>query len=313
MQGHTNIYKQALKSRGPPIQGSLDFSTEMGFSATDLKLAIEIFNKAIENNAKIYLAFTSNAGTSGIRDLLAQFIRDYNVTAIFTTAGAIEEDIMKSFRPFTLQNQIVSDIILRQKGLNRSANILVDNNHYINFSNLIEPYYQLASTKTWIKPSELINKLGSDCLDENSIIRQAYLKKCPVYAQALEDGAFGDALYFFNMNHTLYFNSSLDYMQSFKMALDDLETGQPRLLLILGGGTPKHHCCNISLISGGADYAIYFNTGIQRDGSNASAPPEEAISWGKLKPTSINSKVFGDFTINFPVFLYLIKSRKKLH
>ena len=33
----------------------------------------------------------------------------------------------------------------------------------------------------------------------------------------------------------------------------------------------------------GADYAVFINTGIMYDGSDAGAKPSEAISWGKLK------------------------------
>jgi deoxyhypusine synthase len=38
-----------------------------------------------------------------------------------------------------------------------------------------------------------------------------------------------------------------------------------------------------NLFRGGADYAVYISTGMEGDGSLSGAPPEEAVSWGKIK------------------------------
>lgn len=54
-------------------------------------------------------------------------------------------------------------------------------------------------------------------------------------------------------------------------------------MLILGGGLVKHHICNANLMRNGADFSVFINTGLSFDGSDAGAPPDEAVSWGKIK------------------------------
>ncbi len=38
-----------------------------------------------------------------------------------------------------------------------------------------------------------------------------------------------------------------------------------------------------NLFRGGADYVIYISTGMEGDGSLSGAPPDEAVSRGKIK------------------------------
>lgn len=53
----------------------------------------------------------------------------------------------------------------------------------------------------------------------------------------------------------------------------------------------------------GADFAVYLNTAQEFDGSDSGARPDEAISWGKIKPDAKPVKVCGDATILFPLLL----------
>ncbi|MES1923638.1 hypothetical protein MHBO_005255 [Bonamia ostreae] len=75
-------------------------------------------------------------------------------------------------------------------------------------------------------------------------------------------------------------------------------------MIILGGGLVKHQICNANLMRNGADFSVYVNTGIEYDGSDSGASPDEAISWGKIRGDSCKPvKVFGDATIIFPILV----------
>ena len=41
----------------------------------------------------------------------------------------------------------------------------------------------------------------------------------------------------------------------------------------------------------GADFSVFVNTASEFDGSDSGARPDEAISWGKIKPTARPVKV----------------------
>jgi deoxyhypusine synthase len=66
---------------------------------------------------------------------------------------------------------------------------------------------------------------------------------------------------------------------------------------------PKHHINNANLMRNGADFAAYINTAQEFDGSDSGARPDEAISWGKIKPDARPVKVCGDATILFPLLV----------
>ncbi|GIQ81271.1 deoxyhypusine synthase [Kipferlia bialata] len=76
-------------------------------------------------------------------------------------------------------------------------------------------------------------------------------------------------------------------------------------IVILGGGLVKHHICNANLFSAtGANFAVYVNTGMEFDGSDAGASPEEAKSWGKIAVDANAVKVSADATLVFPLIVH---------
>ena len=50
----------------------------------------------------------------------------------------------------------------------------------------------------------------------------------------------------------------------------------------------------------GADYSVYINTGMEYDGSDAGARPDEAVSWGKIRVDANPVKVWAECTTVFP-------------
>ena len=53
----------------------------------------------------------------------------------------------------------------------------------------------------------------------------------------------------------------------------------------------------------GADFSVYLNTAQEYDGSDSGARPDEAVSWGKIRPEARPVKVCGDATILFPLLV----------
>jgi deoxyhypusine synthase len=80
-------------------------------------------------------------------------------------------------------------------------------------------------------------------------------------------------------------------------AVKERKTG----VIILGGGVVKHHIMNANLMRNGSDFSVYINTAQEFDGSDSGASPDEAVSWGKLKPDAHPVKVYADATLVFPL------------
>ena len=65
----------------------------------------------------------------------------------------------------------------------------------------------------------------------------------------------------------------------------------------------QHHINNANLMRNGADFSISINTAQEFDGSDSGARPDEAVSWGKIRPEANPVKIYADATILFPLLL----------
>lgn len=272
-----------------------------GFQASNLSKAIEITNSMIKDNAFIFLGYTSNMVSSGIRETLRYLVQHKKVNLIVTTAGAIEEDIIKCLGNFILGDFRASGAELRKKGINRIGNIYAPNNRYVTFEEFIQPILkELHKENKPLSPSYIISKLGEKINAPESICYWAYKNNIPIFCPALTDGALGDNIYFYSLNNK---NFTIDIVEDTKSLNNSTLGLKSSGLIILGAGIVKHAILNANMLRNGADYAVYINTAQEYDGSDAGALPEEAISWGKLLPNAQSVKVFGDATILFPLLV----------
>ena len=149
-------------------------------------------------------------------------------------------------------------------------------------------------------PSKMINRLGKEIDNKESIYYWAYKNDIPVFSPAITDGSIGDNLHFHHIrNPGLRCDIIEDIAYINKITINSKNTGQ----VIIGGGLIKHHICNANLMRNGADYSVYINTAQEFDGSDAGAAPDEAISWGKIKMTAKPVKVVADATLVFPLIV----------
>jgi deoxyhypusine synthase len=317
-KAHENTFHKSVKKIDlPEIHGydfdqPFDFNKFMaayastGHQASQLAEAIEIIKEMRkEKEITIYLGYTSSMVSSGLRDVFRYLVQHKMVDVIVTTAGGIEEDIIKCIAPFYLSSFEASGKDLRQKGLNRIGNILVPNSHYMAFEDFLVPLlHKMADEEKAsghsITPSEFIARLGKEINNEESIYYWAYKHNIPVFCPALVDGSIGDMIYFFLYKRPEF---TLDTAADVKALNDITMEAKKTGLIILGSGIVKHHILNSNMMRNGADYAVYINTAQEFDGSDAGARPDEAVSWGKLLPKARTLKVFGDATILFPLIV----------
>jgi deoxyhypusine synthase len=322
-EGHKNVLHESEEPKGPAIAGYdfdkgidwdklLDSYATTGFQASHLSQAIDIINKMRAEKCTIFLGYTSNLVTSGLRDIFRYLAQHKLVDMIVTTAGGIEEDIIKCIQPFILGKFDTDGKELREKGINRAGNIFIPNSRYCRFEDFFMPLLEkMASeqkeTGQVITPSELVNRLGKEINNKSSIYYWCQKKNIPVYCPAITDGSIGDMLYFFSFKHPEFKLDIARDMKKFNdFALDAKKTG----LIILGSSLVKHCILNANMLRNGCDYAVYINNAQEFDGSDAGARPEEAISWGKIAPEANSVKVFGDATIIFPLIVAKTFARK---
>lgn len=272
----------------------------VGFQSVELERAARVIANMKRDNATIFLTFTSNMVTSGLRGLFAQIIEKGLADIIVTTIGGIEEDIMKATGEKFLLGQFFSDdVALHEKGLNRVGNILIETQSYMNFENTITSMLkEIYEKKKRITPSELFREIGLKLKDEQSILYQAAKNNIPIFCPAITDGAFGFHLFLMQQKHNDFI---IDVIQDFKNILFSTSHDEKKGIIALGGGISKHHAILSTLLNGGAEYAVYMTTAQKTSGSLSGATTQEAKSWGKVKSDSDIATVIGDVTITFPL------------
>ena len=303
------------------LEEIINYYERIGFQATHLGKAIEIWKKVEKKRengeeVRVFLGYTSNIISSGVREIIAYLVKHKKVDVIVTTAGGIEEDFIKALKPFILGDWSVNDAEMRQKGINRIGNIFVPNDRYVEFEKYMIPFFErlLEIERREGRPltaSEVIYKLGRYMDEklgkekEKSVIYWAYKNNIPIFCPALTDGSFGDMLYFFKEergNRELIIDIANDIVKLNNLAITAKETAS----IILGGSLPKHAIINANLFRGGTDYAIYITTAIPWDGSLSGAPPSEGVSWGKIKAKADYVEIWADTTLVFPILVWMV-------
>jgi len=324
-----SVYKKSteLKGKGKIEIKGYDFNKKFdissflsslqntGFQATELYSAIKIFQEMKTEKATIFLGYTSNMVSCGLRETICYLTKNKQIDVLVTTAGGLEEDVIKLLGPYVLGDYNESGKKLRQSGINRTGNLYIPNSRYIKFEKFLTPllamlYKRQKETGKIVTTTELCYELGKAVEKlpnrEESICYWAYKNKIPLFCPAITDGSIGDVFFFFKQqNPEMKIDMSEEALKLTKIAINAEKTG----IIALGGSVPKHAISNANLFREGADYAIYLTTAQEYDGSNAGANPEEAKSWGKIKGDARTAKVVGDCSITFPLlvmgFLYM--------
>lgn len=255
--------------------------------------------------AKIFLGYTSNLISSGLRETLRFLAQHRLVDVIVSTAGGIEEDFIKCLAPTYVGDFHLKGEALRRRGINRIGNLLVPNDNYCKFEDFMNPILdamldeQVKQGTVW-SPSTMIHRLGKEINNEDSVYYWCYKNNIPVFCPALTDGSIGDMIYFHSYRKEgLVLDIASDIRRMNDQAIRAPKTG----VIILGGGVVKHHILNANLMRNGADFGVFVNTGQEFDGSDAGARPDEAISWGKMRLESKPVKLYCDATLVFPLIV----------
>lgn len=128
-----------------------------------------------EQPLTLFLGYTSNLISSGLREIILFLAKHKLVDALVTTAGGVEEDFVKCLGSTILGEFHLAGADLRKKGLNRIGNLLVPNSNYCSFEDWVMPILdqmvkeQEGEEKVKWTPSKVINRLGKEINNEESV------------------------------------------------------------------------------------------------------------------------------------------------
>lgn len=315
-----NVRKRETLEGFPEVKGydfnqKFDFDKfmesykSMGIQGTNLGYGIEIINQMIDDNATIFLACTSNAISSGNREIIRFLMQHNKIQALSVSAGGVEEDVIKALRPFVIGSFDMPGRTLFEKGIGRIGNIFAPDDRYAYFEKFTDTFFDRIykaqqERNRPFTPSELIYELGREMesLDtkEESCIYWAYKNNIPVFCPAIMDGTIGNFLYSESLSKKGFY---LDVIADHNKIVNIVLGAQKTAAIILGGGTPKHYVLDANIYRDGLDYAVYITTAQEYDGSDSGGNPQEAMSWAKIKVDAPNVKIRAEATLVFPLIV----------
>ncbi|MFH1682833.1 MAG: deoxyhypusine synthase [Candidatus Woesearchaeota archaeon] len=304
LAGHPSIEGYDFE-KGLNFSGFLESLKSTGFQATHLAQGMEIVKAMRREKAVIFLGFTSNMASCGVREQIKYLVKNKKVDVLVTSAGGIEEDIIKTLKPFVVGQFEAHPQLLFENGINRTGNIFIPNDRYTYFDKfmqgfLLKIYEQQKETGKVFCPKDLIRELGLAIDDDSSFLYWAAKNDIPVFCPGLVDGAIGDLIVFFKRSHPDFLlDVSKEVYDITRITLNAEKTGA----ILLGGGISKHFVLNANIFREGVDYAVYINTAQEYDGSDSGARVEEAITWGKVKVNAPHVKIHCDASIAFPLLV----------
>lgn len=317
MTEYFHIKKSVDLSKLPEIKG-YDFEkgfdldkfvkslSQTGIQATNLGQAVSIVTAVIREKVPVFLSFTSNMVSSGVREAITYLVKHKMVSAIVTSSGGVEEDAIKARMPFRLGQFNAKGESLLDAGVSRIGNIYATDENYTYFDFFMTKIFKRLLNEDVITPSKICYEIGKqlekekEFEHESSYLYWAYKNNIPVYVPAMPDGTICDLAYYFKKKHPEF---QIDVMADHLKIIDYTMNLEKSAAIILGGSSPKHYVLNANIFKDGLDYAIYITTATEHDASDSGGNQEEAVSWAKIKPNASRVKVVCDASIAFPLLV----------
>lgn len=310
-EGHKGEKVEGYDFRGDFDLGEmLEAYGTTGFQASHLKEAIDIIKEMRENNDKIFLTFTSNIISSGLRETIAYLVREDFVDVVITSSGSHTEDVIKTSRPFKMGGWDADEALLREQGINRLGNIYVESDNYVWLESWLnnEFFPDFFGEEKMRSPTEVARELGKavgedEELDhEDSFLYWASENDVPVFCPALIDAEIGDYMFYYRQENDS--EIGIEILDDWDKLIHEAISAETTGIIAIGDGVPKHQAIMSNLFRGGTERAVYISTGMEGDGSLSGAPPKEAVSWGKIKEEVKNyTQVEGEATLVAPLIV----------
>ena len=269
--------------------------------------SVDILEKMIKDkDCKVFFGQAGALVPGGMRDILADILRNRLVDVFVTTGATLTHDLVEAlgFRHEQGKSE-VDDSKLREEGKDRMWDSYMPNEVYGKMEDFFEENWDDFSSCKTIK--ELIWKIGSKLKDENSILKIAYENKIPIFCPALADSGIGLMIYGRKMKGK---EINIDAFEDMKDIMDIAWTCKKAGIFYLGGGVPKNFIQQAMQVAPkNASFGVQVTMDRAEFGGSSGASLKEGISWGKMNEEGEFVDVFLDATVALPLIYAALKDR----
>jgi deoxyhypusine synthase len=252
-----------------------------------------------------YTVFLTLAGPmvpAGFRRIIGDLVEEEYVNVLVTTGANMVHDMVEALGYRHMVGTFAAeDRKLKKENIGRIGDIYIEQEAFQGLEKwLLKTVEAIPEEKRRrISAAELLNEIGKQIKDKESILAIATRKNVPIICPALVDSIAGFQLWTFGQDKTLRIDPLLDVSVLMDRVYDAKKVG----IIMLGGGVPKHFALFANTFREGVDAAVQITMDRPEPGGLSGASLEEAISWGKIKPKGRAVTVVCDATIAFPLII----------
>lgn len=265
-------------------------------------LLVEMFSNS---DYTVFITLSGPLVAGGLRVIIRDLILNGYVDAVMTNGANVVHDLIEAMgRSHFIGALNVDDEVLYQEGYNRVYDIFIENETFVNIEGYVGKLIDDIPEKQrdGIAIHEFVREIGFQINDEESFIKAAADMNIPVFSPGFLDSMLGIPLWMYSKQKKLVFDPLKDFDLLADMVFEAKKSG----VIILGGGTPKHHTQYMHTLRDGLDTAVQLSSARVEDGSLSGAPLKESVTWGKLKKGDLEERtatIFGEVTSLFPLIV----------
>jgi deoxyhypusine synthase len=299
------------------------------FGAGRLAKAVAIYEEMLTDETTKFMGISGALIPAGMRNVIAQMIRERYVDIVVTTGANLVHDIIEALGDHHYKigeggvgpgneknaNTAVDDIWLREHGMERIYDVILHEEAFARLEDFLRGVFEKFDRKSRNKGysiKELTKAIGENLADRDSILRSAVDSDVPIFCPAIADSMIGLHAWIYKQTNDLRVDAFDDMKELIDIFCEAKRTGA----IILGGGVPKNFIFQTALIAPpreqgqeGFDYAIQITTDTPENGSLSGATLEEAKSWGKIGGKAKAVTVYCDATIALPIIMAAVRER----
>ncbi len=290
------------------------------FGAGRLARAVDIYEEMLRDETTKFIGIAGALVPAGMRNVIAQMVRDRYVDVVVTTGANLVHDIIEALgdHHYKIEESAASDTVddawLRGQGVDRIYDVVVHDEAFAKLEDFVRGVFDKLDCSGDKRYSirELTKAIGENLSDRNSILRSAVDSDVPIFCPAIADSMIGLHAWIYKQTEALHVDAFADMKELIDIFCEAKRTGA----IILGGGVPKNFIFQTALVAPtreegreGFDYAIQITTDTPENGGLSGATLDEAKSWGKVGVKAKTVTLYSDVTITLPIIMAALQTR----
>jgi deoxyhypusine synthase len=292
----------------------------ISFQGRSMATALDIWERAVRNGARIFLGLSGAMVPGGMRNIFVQLVRHGLVHCIVTTGANTFHDIHESlgFDHF-IGTPFADDKRLRMEGYDRMYDTLASDNEFVEVDRFtMEVIRKMDHKGGPIGTPEFYRSLGAAIAERehrSGFVVECYKRNVPIFCPAIGDSSLGIAatiLAYNNPDEKVNFDVIGDIQELTRLVYEVKETG----VVFVGGGTPKNYTQQTEVVAhilekpaAGHKYCVQFSQDVPHWGGLSGCTFDESISWGKIHLEADKVNVYVDATIALPIIVTALIQR----